>query len=165
MPDLLILRHGKASRDDPDQRDEDRPLVSRGREASLRMGEFLAARGLVPDLCLSSTAVRALMTAAYAACGGRFALRIDLRHELYHAAPSTILAVVAGAARGARRILVVGHNPGMAELVAMVARSEQRFPTAALAHVALDASDPASIGGARLLDLWRPKELFAGEPE
>jgi len=165
MFELLLLRHGKASKDDPDLHDEDRPLLPRGQEQSARMGAFLAERGLVPDRCLSSTALRAAATAVYFMGGARLALSIELRRELYHAHPEAILAEVAKATRGSRRILVVGHNPGMEELVGMVAGHPERFPTAALARIELTEARPQALGRARLLDLWRPKELFADEPE
>jgi phosphohistidine phosphatase SixA len=58
--------------------------------------------------------------------------------------------------------MLVGHNPGMADLVATLTGAEERFPTAALAHVRLTSQRWDELSGVSrgdLIDLWRPKEL------
>ncbi len=58
MKTLLLLRHAKASRDDPELADHDRPLKPRGKEDAKRLGRQLREAGLVPTLIVSSTALR-----------------------------------------------------------------------------------------------------------
>ena len=62
MLSMLLLRHAKSSWDDPALADFDRPLAPRGEEAALRMGAYMAAHDLLPDLILCSTAQRARQT-------------------------------------------------------------------------------------------------------
>src|SRR5215212_5982173 len=144
---LLLLRHGKAASPDGIE-DSDRPLTRRGRDAARRMGLYLAEQGLVPDLALVSPARRAQETWSLAepALGGVPA-RSDAR--IYEAPPDRLLAVVREATPEIRTLLVVGHNPGLEELLRMLLSREERyataatmakFPTAALAAVDLAAS-------------------------
>jgi phosphohistidine phosphatase len=63
MKSILILRHAKSSRKDPDLTDHDRPLNKRGKRDAPRMGRLLRKENLVPDIIISSTAMRARATA------------------------------------------------------------------------------------------------------
>lgn len=142
MKTLLLLRHAKASRDDPDLRDRDRPLTGRGRKAATRMGQLLAERRLVPDIILCSTARRARETldGLAPALGGAPSRRFD--EALYMAEPETLLNLVRNQPDTAETVLIVGHNPGLERLAGRLAgsgdaearrRMAHRFPTAALA--------------------------------
>lgn len=158
MKTLLILRHAKSSWKQPALDDHDRPLSPRGARDAPRMGALLRRRGLTPDLIVSSTAVRARTTAEWAAdrsgCGG--GVRLDRR--LYLARPETIAAVAGDLGGGATRLLVVGHNPGLEELVARLTGAAEILPTAALAQVRLpiDAwSGLSTSTRGALVGLWR----------
>lgn len=162
MKTLLILRHAKSSWKQPALDDHDRPLSPRGARDAPRMGALLRRRGLTPDLIVSSTAVRARTTAERAAdrsgCGG--GVRLDRR--LYLARPETVAAVAGDLGGGATRLLVVGHNPGLEELVARLTGAAEILPTAALAQVRLpiDAwSELSTSTRGALVGLWRPREL------
>lgn len=162
MKTLLILRHAKSSWKQPALDDHDRPLSPRGARDAPRMGALLRRRGLTPDLIVSSTAVRARTTADQVAdrsgCGG--GVRLDRR--LYLARPETIAAVAGDLGGGATRLLVVGHNPGLEELVARLTGAAEILPTAALAQVRLpiDAwSGLSTSTRGALVGLWRPREL------
>lgn len=162
MKTLLILRHAKSSWKQPALDDHDRPLSPRGARDAPRMGALLRRRGLTPDLIVSSTAVRARTTANRVAdrsgCGG--GVRLDRR--LYLARPETIAAVAGDLGGGATRLLVVGHNPGLEELVARLTGAAEILPTAALAQVRLpiDAwSGLSTSTRGALVGLWRPREL------
>lgn len=164
MKTLLALRHAKSSWGDPSLDDHERPLNKRGERAAPRMGRLLLDEGLVPDVILSSTAVRARTTAKMVAEVAEFSGRMSLRDDLYLAPPSRIVAVVAELDDTvAERVMVVAHNPGMAELVAgLTGAPEVSFPTAALAQIELDIeswSELARPVDGRLVQLWRPKEL------
>ncbi len=63
MKSILVLRHAKSSRKDPDLTDHDRPLNKRGKRDAPRMGRLLKKEHLVPDAIISSTAMRARATA------------------------------------------------------------------------------------------------------
>jgi len=162
MKTVLILRHAKSSWKHPDLDDHDRPLNKRGLRDAPRMGRLIEEAGLVPELICSSSATRALTTARRVAeaCGYDGELRVV--PELYLAAPETYVDVLAALPDGLERVMLVGHNPGMADLVATLTGGEERFPTAALAHVRLSAErwdDLYGVPRGTLIELWRPKEL------
>lgn len=162
MKTLLILRHAKSSWKRPDLDDHDRPLNARGRRDAPRMGALLRRRGLTPDLVVSSTAVRARTTAEQVAEESGYGGQVTLDRRLYLAAPEALVDVVGSLGGGAARVLVVGHNPGLEDLLARLTGAAEALPTAALAQVALPIAAwrelRASTRG-RLVALWRPKEL------
>jgi phosphohistidine phosphatase len=161
MREVLILRHAKSSWKDAALSDHDRPLNGRGRRAAPRMGELILSERILPDHVLCSSAKRTRTTAKLAMRAAGYAGRIEKLPELYLASSAEILDVLATASEQHRRIMVVGHNPGMASLVAHLTGHHHAFPTAALAHVSLDIERwhdaPKAHGG--LLGFWLPREL------
>jgi phosphohistidine phosphatase len=144
---LILLRHGKSSWDDTGLDDFDRPLAPRGLRNVPEMGRRLAQRGLVPDLVVSSTAVRALATARGVAREiGYREDRIREAPELYLASPDEILAVIRGTAAGIGTLMVVGHNPGLTELASRLDDIRlDNMPTAAMLCVEFTVPDWADI--------------------
>lgn len=160
MKTLLILRHAKSSWDDSALDDHERPLNARGEKDAPRIARVARDERLAPELILSSDAVRAQTTAEAMAdaTGGRLVL--DPR--LYHATAADILSVVQSVARSAGIVMIVGHNPGLEQLIAQLTGEWESLPTAALAQIELPIArwadlDPATRG--TLVGLWRPKEL------
>jgi phosphohistidine phosphatase len=169
MKTLLILRHAKSSWDDPELPDHDRPLTDRGKKEARRVGQFLQARGLVPDLVVSSTARRARKTAKRAAKACDYLGEIVVDGRLYQATLSQFVAVLREVGNEHATVLVVGHNPGVEELVKHLTGQAEPMPTAALAEVSLDIDDWQSLSditGGKLVQVWRPKQAEAGaEPD
>ena len=117
MKTLYLMRHAKSSWSFDDLSDEQRPLNDRGRDDAPRMGQALAARNIRLDLLLASTAVRSLTTAALVAKEIDYPHeQIEVRPEIYHAEPKTLLRVVRDSPDAAQSVLLVGHNPGISEL-------------------------------------------------
>jgi len=165
MKTLLVMRHAKSSWEDRGIKDHDRPLNPRGARDAPRMGRLIVEEDLVPDLIISSSAVRALSTAELAA--GEFAEDVDIEitRDLYLASPHTYLEVLEELGGQAERVMVVGHNPGISALVTMVTGILEEMPTGTLAAVGLDIEtwdrlNPATEG--ELVGFWRPKELGSG---
>ncbi len=172
MTHLLLMRHAKSDWTDAVLEDHDRPLNDRGRRDAPRMGRLLAAEGLMPDLVVCSTAVRARQTLEGLAAGGGLG-EAAVVHEasLYLASPGTILAVARAAVGDAggepERVLLIGHNPGMEELASRLAGRFVRFPTATVAVCDLATIDWADLDAGRgvarvtAVRAFRPKELPA----
>jgi len=162
MKTLLLLRHAKSSWGDGDLADFDRPLNNRGRHDAPRMGQLLARHELTPDLIITSAARRAATTAELVAMAAEYAGDIQYTNELYLADPDTFLEVARETDDSVARLMLVGHNPGIEELVAALAGRDERMPTAALAcfRLAIDHwRDLTDETAAEMLHLWRPKEL------
>lgn len=108
---LILLRHGKSDWDADYDRDHDRPLNPRGIRSAEAVGRFLAGAGQVPDLVITSTAVRARTTTELAAAAGGWSSNIQQSADLYGASAGDVLAVVQGVSDGVERLCLVGHNP------------------------------------------------------
>ena len=162
MKTLLVLRHAKSSWNDPALDDHERPLNKRGRRDAPRMGELVREYGLIPDVVISSDAVRARLTAEAVAEAARYAGEILLDPRLYLACPADILSLLQRVREKAETVMIVGHNPGLEKLVEQLTGEWQDLPTAALAQIALPIDQWRGLKQATrgtLLGHWRPKEL------
>jgi len=161
MKTLLLLRHAKSSWKQPEQSDQDRPLNKRGKKEAPKVGIYLKANDLIPNLILSSTARRAHDTAQAVAeeCG--FEGQIDLYQDLYLSDPACYLDILHCLPDDARRVLVVGHNPDVEEMLTLLTDLSEHMATAALAVVDLPISSWQELSEAtdgRLQTLWVPRE-------
>jgi phosphohistidine phosphatase len=150
MRRLMLLRHAKTENDAPSGQDQDRRLDDRGRLDAAAMGGWIGRHPPFPNTVLVSTAVRALQTWEIA----REAMQDVIRHhaarpqveflaELYGADPARLLQIIRMAeATDPKRLMLVGHNPGMHELALALAGDgdatakkalEDNLPTSGLA--------------------------------
>lgn len=165
---LWVLRHAKAVADPPPGgADHDRTLAPRGRRDAGALGRRLAGdrfgldRDDLPDLVLSSTAVRTRQTTEEVLSALADPPVVDFRHALYYATPEQALAEVQTVPDAARAVLLVGHNPtahalaaGLGDLETAVEVEVKGFPTCALAVYRLPA--------ARWLDIAEGTGTLAG---
>lgn len=166
MSTLIVFRHGKSDWGSHELSDHARPLKKRGRKAAQDMGRFLAAEGPLPDLVLSSSALRAHTSAELAIEAGAWNAPLRILDELYGASVSEILTLLRGLDEGAECLAVVGHEPSSSSLIACLTDSSvPTFPTAAMACIDLDC-DWSSIEPATgsLRWLMTPRQLES-DPE
>ena len=162
MKTLLILRHAKSSWKDMSLTDHDRPLKKRGKRDAPRMGRLLREEGLVPDLILSSTAKRALETAVLVADASGYEGDIDVRREFYPGYPDAYIDALRETADEYQIMMVVGHNPGLEELLELLTEAGEFLPTAALAQVALPVQSWYELNyetSGEMVNFWRPREF------
>jgi phosphohistidine phosphatase SixA len=110
MKTLLVLRHGKSSWSDPTLDDHERPLNKRGRRDGPRMGKLVRKYGLMPDVVISSDAVRARLTAEAVVQAARYAGEILLDQQLYMASPAHTLSLLRTVRENAEIVMIVGHK-------------------------------------------------------
>jgi phosphohistidine phosphatase len=162
MKTLLVLRHAKSSWNGPARHDHERPLNTRGRRDGPRMGALVRECGLLPDIVISSDAVRARLTAEAVTKAARYAGEILLDPRLYVAGPADILSLLRTVRENAETVMIVGHNPGLEELVEQLTGERQDMPTAALAQIVLPIDrwrDLTLSTRGTLMGHWRPKDL------
>jgi phosphohistidine phosphatase len=126
------------------------------------MGSLLRREGLAPDLIVCSSAKRALKTAEAVAGACGFEGQVAVTRDLYHADPESYFSVLRQLGGQNDVVMVVGHNPGMEELLDSLTDEWARMPTAALAEVRIDANVWSSISDetkGELANLWLPREL------
>ena len=118
-----------------------RPLARRGRRAAAAVGRFLASTGQVPDLALTSPAVRATQTLELAMAAGGWTCAAREVPSFYGADAGSVLAEVRAAPDDAGVLLLVGHEPGWSEATALlIGGGRVRMPTAAVALVTVDVT-------------------------
>lgn len=122
---LLLIRHAKSDWNNPELRDFDRPLNERGQRNAPEMAKRLIKNQLVPQLLVSSPAVRALTTAELFA--GVFGLeKSSIRQvpEIYEARTATLLEIINGFDNKYNFIALFGHNPGLSHLASKLTDSQ-----------------------------------------
>ncbi|MEJ2747135.1 MAG: histidine phosphatase family protein [Anaerolineae bacterium] len=162
MKTLLILRHAKSSWENAQLTDYERPLNKRGKRDAPRMGKLLREQDLVPDLIITSSAERALSTAEAVALASGYEQEIRATRSFYHADPAAYIDALRQLDDSLERVMVVGHNPGMEELVEELTGFWEVMSTAALAQVSLPVNhwhDLDEDVTGELVNLWEPKKL------
>jgi phosphohistidine phosphatase len=153
---LYLLRHAKSSWKQPELADHDRPLAGRGRRAATAIRRHLREQGIDPDLVLCSPARRARETLERIEPSlGRGAVRVE--PELYGASAASLLHVLRAVPDDVESVLLIGHNPGIADLTERLSGFDEKFSTAALATFEL--SSWATLERAALIDFVRPRDL------
>jgi phosphohistidine phosphatase len=166
---LHLVRHAKSSWKEAGAADHERPLSSRGERAATRMSALLAAEGMRPELVLCSTAERAKETLARLLPGLRSRPRVLFEAALYLASAGALLDRLREVEPEVGEVLLVGHNPGMADLAALLvgagdpaerARMGRKFPTGAWAEIRFTAPWGEIVrGSGELRRFVAPKEL------
>ncbi len=165
MKTLLVLRHAKSSWDDAWMGDHERPLNKRGKTDAPRMGRLIKAEGLSPDLIISSSANRALMTAERVASFTGYEEIVKTNRNFYLAPPEVYIHFLSNVDNSNERVMVVGHNSGVEDLVVKLTGEWIRMPTAALAQIHLPINDWSELNEeteGRLINHWIPKQLAVG---
>jgi len=170
MKTLYLLRHAKSDWGNPGLDDRDRPLAARGERAAAVMGVYFAQQQYQPSLVLCSSALRTRQTleALLPHLPGHPELVIEER--IYLASPGQLLARVQELDDSRSEVLLIGHNPGIADLAQALAgsgdraslrRLAARFPTAASAVCEFDLERWQELGleSGRLLSYATPKDL------
>ena len=136
MRTLLILRHGKSDWNAAFGDDEQRPLAKRGQEAAAKIGRFIVEFGAAPDLAITSPAIRAAETLEIARTAGQWEASVKEDRTLYVGSVAGILEMIRSTSPDHKTLLLAGHQPTSANLVAtLIGGGRLRFPTAAVACV------------------------------
>lgn len=164
----MLLRHAKSDWEGDCSTDFARPLAKRGKADAPRVGSWLYREGLVPEYILSSPAERARQT-TLKVCK---ALEIKTRdvcwdEAIYEAGVPELLDVLARCPAQAQLVLLVGHNPGLEELVRFLVGDDLEepangkvLPTAAVARIEMPENwEKLEAGCGQLIGITRPKAL------
>ena len=158
MRELILLRHAHAAPARPGQSDLDRPLSPDGHAEAEAAAKWLANQRLVPDcvLCSPVRRTRETLEAVLSVLG-----YVDQRLEerIYEATPGTLIGLVE-AGSDTDRLLMVGHNPGLERLVALLSSGQSSqfrgMPPAGIAVLEFADGVPLEPGAAALSAFWCP---------
>jgi phosphohistidine phosphatase len=141
---IYLLRHAKSSWDDPGLADHDRPLAPRGVRNASSLAAHIRAEEIAPELVLCSSALRTRETLAAILGAFDHELVAEIEDDLYGASATVLLERLRSVPETVGSVMLVGHNPGLEELAAMLAVGEapERMPTSALVALSTTAQWP-----------------------
>lgn len=148
MKTLYLMRHAKSSWDDPGLRDIQRPLNNRGHRHASFMGRQLKNQGILPQLIITSPAVRAETTARFVAREIDYSLsKIIIDKRLYEAEEDDLLQVIKEVNKTVDHLILVGHNPGLTDLANTLSTEPiDNIVTAAIYSIQFDCAKWKDIG-------------------
>ncbi len=171
MKIISLLRHAKSDWQDPALRDFDRPINEKGERVSRAMGQWIASQKIKFDYIIASPALRVEQTLKHFTKGYGNKLTIESERKIYLASSATILDVIRETGEEHDHILVVGHNPGLEDVIFDLVRDngssslrnevEKKYPTGAYAQLHIEANNWCDIikHDATLEIFMPPREL------
>lgn len=131
------MRHAKSSWKDVTRADIKRPLNKRGERDAPFMGKLMHQNGFFPQEIISSPAERALSTANLFCNEIKFPYKkLKINNSLYAASSSEILAVIKSQSENIENVLLIGHNPGLTDLVNYLSNSQvENVPTCGIVEL------------------------------
>ena len=162
MKTLFLLRHAKSSGKDESLLDFERPLNRRGKRAAETLGQYLRANEIRVELILSSTAVMARETVERMVKAAKLSTEVRYDQRIYGASVDRLAEVVSQIENARKVVMVVGHNPGVEELLSFLTGKIEPVPTGALAKLCGRATKWNALAGehkATLEWLRKPSEL------
>jgi phosphohistidine phosphatase len=170
MREILLLRHAKAVLGQAAGGDRDRDLAPRGVANASLIGRFIEEHGLAPDLALCSSARRTRRTWQLVAAELGHPSPVEDVDALYLASPEQMLRLLRGQDDRHRRLMLVGHNPGLHALaLGLIAGGDPlprqqlaaKLPTGALVHLAFELEHWEGLRPAsgQIRALIRPRDL------
>jgi phosphohistidine phosphatase len=141
--------------------DFERPLKGRGREAAEQMGLFLASKKVNLSALIVSPSVRTRQTVDIVLRHASLGIEPQFDQRIYEASLSTLVRLVSVIEDDKQSAMLVGHNPGMEEMLALLTRETRHMPTCALARIDLDGASwkEAGRGMGKLEWFVTPKDL------
>ena len=139
---VILFRHGKSDWDTKYDSDHDRPLAKRGIRDAKRMGKFLSKREEVPELILSSTALRTRETTKLAMEAGNWDVDVELEKKIYEASLEEIINIIKSQDDKYNSICLVGHEPIFSTIITLIDNKKKiKFPTATMARISFYTSN------------------------
>ncbi len=155
MKRLYFLRHAKSDWDSGAMSDHERPLNPRGQQDAAKIGRFLVATEQVPELALTSSALRTRKTLELAAAAGGFNLPTRILDALYESSVNRTLHEIRRVEVPCASLLLVGHEPTWSELAGqLIGQANLHMPTAALARIDFEIESWQEVHPGRGCLLW-----------
>ena len=135
MRSIIIFRHGKSDWDAIYDRDHNRPLSKRGLKASKKMGQYLNKIEQIPEIVISSSAIRTKNTAKLAMEYGNWSSKFVIETKIYGGTSETLLSIIHSTEDKYKSICLVGHQPTCSSFISLCTYHSQRFTTASMAKI------------------------------
>ena len=154
MKSVILFRHGKSDWNASYSTDHDRPLNSRGIKAAKKMGQYLLVKDQIPDLIISSTAVRAKTTTQLAIKSANWQSKFILERGIYGGSPKYLLELVRSQNNQYTSLCLVGHEPNFSSFISQATGNGYlNFTTANMVKINFN------------VDLWIKVQFLKGKLE
>lgn len=161
MKTLFLMRHAKSSWKDETLPDFGRPLNRRGKRAAETMGKYFKTKAIAPELIVCSPAVRARETLELVTKAAKWSTEVRYDQRIYEASGMRLAEVVSQIDNDRKVAMLVGHNPGMEELLFLLTGERVTIPTGTVAKIEVKANRWANAADKRATLEWvvKPREL------
>lgn len=161
MLSIIIFRHGKSDWDAIYDKDHNRPLSKRGIKAAKKMGNYLKQINQIPDVVISSSAIRAKNTAELAMNSGDWKSIFYIEPRIYGGSSEELLNIVQKINRKIKTVCLVGHEPICSSFISLCTFHSQRFTTASMAKIDFEFKEWSEINFGKGILNWikSPKEI------
>lgn len=162
LRELLIIRHAKSDWSDETLPDIERPLSEKGKKQACKIGNWLQEQGLLPDLILVSPATRAQQTLSRLMRHWESKPPSETLNSLYNADLETLFQALQQVPSQAGRVAIIGHNPGLEQLLAWLTGTKENsdLSTCAVAHLIMPTDwKTLHEGVAKRTQLITPKDV------
>lgn len=160
MKKLYIIRHAKSGLKNSGLDDFERPLSKRGKKDAPFMGSMLKNRGVLPDIIISSPALRAKSTAQIVAKEIGFVKSIVYNNDMYKASVEELYNIVTGISDKNHSAMLFGHNPELNMLVENLVNFNENIPTCGVLEIEFDCKKWSEISSenSKLISFDYPKK-------
>ena len=161
MLSIIIFRHGKSDWDAIYDKDHNRPLSKRGIKAAKKMGNYLKQINQIPDVVISSSAIRAKNTAELAMNSGDWKSIFYIEPRIYGGSSEELLNIVQKINKKIKTVCLVGHEPICSSFISLCTFHSQRFTTASMATIDFEFKEWSEINFGKGILNWikSPKEI------
>ncbi len=159
MKKIYIIRHAKSSWKDLNLDDFDRPLNKRGRFDAPLMGEKLKSKNIMPDIVISSSALRTKLTAQTITQKVGYTKDILFSKDLYESSASVIYDKLSNLDDRYKTVFLFGHNTGINEFVEKYVEFYENVPTCGVVEIDFNCASWKEISkrNAKLVSFDYPK--------
>ncbi len=163
MKTLFLLRHAKSHGKDETLPDFDRPLTRRGKRTAETAGHYLRSNASVPELILSSPAIRTRETTEIVVKAAKWTTEVRYDQRIYAADGTRLAEVVAQIENDWKVVLIVAHNPAIEELVLLLTGNREQIPAGSVAKIKVKANKWGNAVDKRATLEWlvTPREIEA----
>ena len=143
---IFIYRHAKSDWNASYSTDHDRPLAKRGIKSAKLIGKLLENSNQLPDLIITSTAIRAKQTLETSISEGNWNSKVIENESLYYDSYSEVFQILKDISEDYNSVMLVGHEPKCSSLCSyLVGGGQFVFPTAAIARIDFNETNWKSI--------------------
>lgn len=163
MKELYIVRHAKSDWSIEGLTDIDRALNARGYNDAHKVGSYLRSQGLIPQLMISSPAIRALTTSLIFSDELSFPKNIiKIEPDLYETGWKDYMAIINSLPEAISSVFIFGHNPIVSDLSSHLSGRVLEMPTCAVAHFSLSEGkwNSLSVENIEFIEMLTPKTIL-----